>query len=670
MAVPPVQLVWKDIRYEIPAGKGKPPKRILNGMSGVAQPGRVLSIIGSSGAGKSTLLNAIAGRLKTGVVTGDLLVNGVPLLDRSVFTDISAYVTQDDLVMETQTCEELLAFSARLRLPAATKPAARKDTVDDLIQLLALEKVRHSVVGSPTAGGLSGGERKRVHIGIELVANPSVIFLDEPTSGLDSYTALEVVRLTKRLAQAGRTVLCTIHQPSAEIFAEFDDLLVVHEGRNVYLGTAAAAPAYFRDSLGFVPNPLHTSCEFILDAIIGQVRREARRAHALAELQAAAGSADKPRHSSIIAGADEEAAVALADSAQHMHAVVDFAGAFVASGMLARVDMSPPAGAQPLAAMAVAARPGPLTQFAALSYRSWTNYLRDKVGLRTRLVQTLFFATLFSLLFANLTNSEHGVQDRIALLFMITLSQGMSALMQTALMFPTEKQIFRREYDDGVYGVLPYFFGKTMAESPFQFVFPTIFAIIVYFSTDLRAGADHFFIMLVTIVLIGFTTQSIGLLLGAAAPTPQLATALLPLCIVPFTLVSGFLASNQRLDPYWLWLSRISFMSYGYGALARNELDHNCFAPDGNCTALSPDRRLLLDGDFIVQRFDLSLGVLENLLALIGLMAGFRILACIVLGMQVRRRNFKNNLNKPGDALPADGIALEPIAPVLDTVKL
>ena len=173
-----VQVSWRDITYDVltPAGS----KRILFGCSAHASPAAMLAIMGSSGAGKTTLLNCLSGRFRGGNLSGTISGNGAPILDRKIFRRVAAFVTQDDLMLETQTPREVLHFSAALRLPPSTTRAERKAIVEDVIQLLHLGGAADTLVGDPSTGGISGGERKRVNIGAEMVTNPSVIYVDEP----------------------------------------------------------------------------------------------------------------------------------------------------------------------------------------------------------------------------------------------------------------------------------------------------------------------------------------------------------------------------------------------------------------------------------------------------------------------------------------------------------
>jgi ABC-type multidrug transport system ATPase subunit len=228
----PLALAWRDITYTVKLSKraGGGSKQLLMGISGYAMPGRLCALMGASGAGKTTLLDVLGGRKNTGVMTGAVFLNGYPK-DGRTFNRSASYCEQTDMHMPLTTVREALEFSAELRLPASVTPAQRSAFIDEIMTLLELTNVAHSKVGNPGApDGLAPGERKRLTIGVELAANAPILFLDEPTSGLDARAAAVVIRVIRNVASTGRTIICTVHQPSLDVFSQFDDLLLLQRG--------------------------------------------------------------------------------------------------------------------------------------------------------------------------------------------------------------------------------------------------------------------------------------------------------------------------------------------------------------------------------------------------------------------------------------------------------
>lgn len=236
-----VCLSWKNVKIEanMPSEKkgcrkavdqGPKKKLILNNLSGCVLPGQFVSILGASGAGKTTLMNHLSGRLqsKNLEVSGEIRVNGVDRSQVPNFGVFSAYIQQDDVLYQTMTVKECIEFAAKLRFLGT--PEERDKRIADIIRDLKLTKCQDTKIGGIFIKGISGGERKRTSIGVELITDPSLIFLDEPTTGLDSFTSTQIMMLLKNLAESGRTIIQTIHQPNSDIFEMFDQLMLMAHG--------------------------------------------------------------------------------------------------------------------------------------------------------------------------------------------------------------------------------------------------------------------------------------------------------------------------------------------------------------------------------------------------------------------------------------------------------
>ena len=259
---------WDNITYDVMI-KGKP-RRLLNHVSGYVAPGKMTALMGESGAGKTTLLNVLAQRTDVGVVTGDFFVNGKPL-PKSFQAD-TGYCQQQDVHLAQHTVREALQFSAMLRQPRETPKEERLAYVETVIELLEMQRFADAIVGD-VGQGLNVEQRKRLTIGVELAAKPSLLlFLDEPTSGLDAQAAWSVVRFLKKLASEGQAILCTIHQPSGELFNQFDRLLLLQKGgRTAYFGdlgpNSMTLIRYFEERSGVKCGENDNPAEYILDVI-------------------------------------------------------------------------------------------------------------------------------------------------------------------------------------------------------------------------------------------------------------------------------------------------------------------------------------------------------------------------------------------------------------------
>lgn len=259
---------WQHVNYTVPVKGGT--RQLLCDVQGYVKPGTMTALMGESGAGKTTLLNVLSQRISVGVITGDMLVNGRALDDS--FQRRTGYVQQQDLHLSESTVREALRFAARLRQPSHIPDAEKMDYVEKIIELLGMSKYAEAFVGD-VGRGLNVEQRKKLSIGVELVARPSLLlFLDEPTSGLDSQSAWAIVSFMKELAKAGQSILCTIHQPSATLFEEFDRLLMLKKGgRTVYFGdigeNSQTLVGYFERNGARKCDPAENPAEYILECI-------------------------------------------------------------------------------------------------------------------------------------------------------------------------------------------------------------------------------------------------------------------------------------------------------------------------------------------------------------------------------------------------------------------
>ncbi|CAN1267751.1 ABC transporter G family member 15 [Linum perenne] len=245
-------LVWEDLTVVLPNLGDGPTRRLLDRIRGYAEPGRIKAIMGPSGSGKTTLLDALAGRLPGNVVmTGNVLLNG----NKKRLNDSGVgYVRQENRLLGTLTVRETIKYSAHLRLPSTMTKEEIDDVAEGTLTEMGLQDCADRFIGNWHLRGISGGEKKRLSIALEILTKPRLLFLDEPTTGLDSASAFFVVKTLRNIAQDGRTVISSVHQPSSEVFALFDDLYLLSGGETVYSGEAKKAAEFFAQA-GF-PCPI------------------------------------------------------------------------------------------------------------------------------------------------------------------------------------------------------------------------------------------------------------------------------------------------------------------------------------------------------------------------------------------------------------------------------
>merc|ERR1719343_1751941 len=260
-----VDIAFKDLALTLPSGA-----RVLEGVTGEFRAGNMCAILGPSGAGKTTFMNVLCGKATYGTMGGDVIINGISG-DISSIKSLTGFVPQDDIVHEQLTVREQIRFSAELRNEVGTSRRRLDNITEDVLNVMQLLQVQGSIVGGVRKRGISGGQRKRVNVGLELASQPTVLFLDEPTSGLDATSSLAVALSLKKMCELGTTSVMVIHQPRYSLFTLFDDVLLLGKGgQTVYLGPSTGAKVYFEGE-GFRMPSDENPADWFMDVICGEV---------------------------------------------------------------------------------------------------------------------------------------------------------------------------------------------------------------------------------------------------------------------------------------------------------------------------------------------------------------------------------------------------------------
>ncbi|XP_047335490.1 ABC transporter G family member 9-like [Impatiens glandulifera] len=587
----PVTLKFEDVVYKIKVGGGgllkkqkSEEKIILKGVSGVVRPGEMLAMLGPSGSGKTTLLTALGGRLSTGRLTGKIAFNERPFTNRMKRN--TGFVTQDDVLYPHLTVTETLVFTALLRLPNTLTKAEKTAHAEAVIEQLDLKRCKNSIIGRPFLRGVSGGERKRVSIGQELLINPSIMFLDEPTSGLDSTTAQRIVSTLWELANGGgRTILMTIHQPSSRLFYMFHKVILLSDGNLMYYGKGSNAMEYFA-RVGYAPSLAMNPADFMLDIANGIPPDEIEKDVNVVK---------------------QELVLAFKNNEQDMRAEVQMSE----NNFHDKSEEKDKFG-----------------RWATTWWQQFTVLLRR--GMKEKRHEAFSALTITQIILVSLLagllwwkTNPNNIQDQAGLLFFIVGFWGFYPLFQAIFTFPKERAMLEKERSSGMYKLSSYFMARTMGDMPMEICLPTVYVTIIYWMAGLKPTALHFFATLFSILLSVVVSSGLGLAIGALVLDQQAAATVGSVLMLAFLLAGGFYV--QHVPKFIAWVKYISLSNYTYKVLMDSQFSleetYQCNSGNGRCFVRDfPSIKAVGLGNPVIP-----------VVALLIMMVGYRVIAYIAL---------------------------------------
>uniref|UniRef100_A0A8C9ZTE0 ATP-binding cassette, sub-family G (WHITE), member 2a n=1 Tax=Sander lucioperca TaxID=283035 RepID=A0A8C9ZTE0_SANLU len=485
-------------------------------------------------------LDVLAARKDPAGLSGEVLIDGAPQPPN--FKCLSGYVVQDDVVMGTLTVRENLTFSAALRLPTAISQEEKKQKVEKLIQELGLGRVADSKVGTQLIRGISGGERKRTNIGMELIIDPSVLFLDEPTTGLDASTANSVLLLLKKMGNNGRTIILSIHQPRYSIYRLFDSLTLLVNGKQVYHGPAQTALDYFSD-IGYTCEPHNNPADFFLDVINGD------------STAVALNSIDKE---GVLNGLGSDIYC------------IFFHLVFSTKAELEKIVQGKPR-ITIRRSRTITYNTGFLTQFRWVLKRTFRNLMLNPQTSFAQIAVTLFLALVVGAIFFDVKDDQSGIQNRMGALFFITVNQCFSSL-SAAELFISERKLFIHEYISGYYRVSVYFLSKILSDIITLRTIPAmLFTCVAYFMIGFKATAEAFFIFMFSVIMVAYTATAMALAISADQTVVAIANIFMTIACVFMMIFAGLLVNLPSIVSWLAWLKYFSIPRYALSALQINE---------------------------------------------------------------------------------------------------
>ncbi|KAI1264453.1 putative ABC multidrug transporter [Xylariaceae sp. FL1019] len=524
---------FRDINYFVRAEGAE--KQLLQNVSGFVQPGQLVALMGSSGAGKTTLMDVLSQRKDYGRITGSILINGQP--QGITFQRDTGYCEQNDVHEASATVREALLFAARLRQPHDVPDAEKVAYVEYIMDLLELGHLQHAIIGSPSSG-LSIEQRKRVTIATELVAKPSLLFLDEPTSGLDGQSAYQICRFMKKLAAAGQTIICTIHQPSSVLFETFDVLLLLARGgHTTFFGetgrNADHLLRYFADR-GLVCPADTNPAEYIVDVVQGrfgtdidwpvQWQESKEREAAMTQLSELEQISNEKQ------GGDTSSEV-VAEREKSFSAPILYQIRLVTTRQLIALWRNP-------------------------------DYVWNKIGLHVS-------NGLFSgFTFYQIGNGVFDVQLRLMSVFNF-LFVAPGCINQLQPMFIHNRDIFEtREKKSKTYSWIAFISAQLLSEIILLVVCATVYFVSWYFTSGFPVAAHISGQVYLQMIFYEFLYTSIGQAIAAYSPNPYFAALANPILVGTLIQFSGVLVPYDHIQPFWrYWLYYLNPFNYLVGGL-------------------------------------------------------------------------------------------------------
>nr|XP_043621753.1 ABC transporter G family member 1-like isoform X2 [Erigeron canadensis] len=592
-----VNLTWEDLWVTVPDAKNGGNRSILQGVTGYARPGEILAIMGPSGSGKSTLLDALAGRLDSKTrQSGDILVNGIK---KTLAYGTSAYVTQDDTLMTTLTVRESVYYSAQLQLPDFMSKADKKERAESTIREMGLQDSMDTRIGGWGAKGLSGGQKRRVSICIEILTRPNLLFLDEPTSGLDSAASYYVMsRIAKLDQHEGRTIIASIHQPCSEVFELFHNLCLLSSGRTIYFGPTRSANEFFAIN-GFPCPSFQNPSDHFLRTINKDFDEDIEQGYT------------ERKHT-------EEVIDTLIDS---------YKSSAIFQEVNNRVSEICKKGDETLEEKKNHASFS--TQSLVLTKRSLINMNRDLGYYWLRLGIYIVLSLGLGTIFYDVGSTYSSIQARSSMLMFVVSF----LTFMTIGGFPSfveDMKVFERERLNGHYSTGSFVIANTISSTPFLLLVSVIPGSLAYYLTGLHTGLDHFAYYTSILFSSMLLVESLMMIVANMVPN-YLMGIIIGAGIQGFLLLDGgfFRLPKDLPNPFWKYpLFYVGFHKYAYQGLFKNEFQ------GANYVYNDAGVQKIMDGAYILrEQWQVEMGYSKwiNLVIILGMVVIYRALFWVII---------------------------------------
>ncbi|KAL9429162.1 hypothetical protein AB3S75_031049 [Citrus x aurantiifolia] len=601
------------------AGSQEPnTKLLLDNISGEAREGEIMAILGASGAGKTTLMDALAGRIEKESLQGSVTLNG-EVLESKLLKIISAYVMQDDLLFPMLTVEETLMFAAEFRLPRSVTKTKKQERVEALINQLGLRSAAKTFIGDERRRGVSGGERRRVSIGIHIIHDPILLFLDEPTSGLDSTSAFMVVNVLQRIAKSGSIVIMSIHQPSYRILSLLDRLIILSHGQSVYNETPSNLAQFFAEFGHPVPEN-ENKIEFALDLMRELEESSSDGITSLVEFNKSWQVTKKNGNK-----VPENANVSLKDAIK----------ASISKGKLVSAGETISDGSNLTSSVQTFANPFWIETI-VISKRLLTNSRRIPELFGIRFGSVLVTGFILATLFWKLQDSPKGALKRLGFFaFAMTTIFYICAREIPALL--QERDIFIRETSYNTYRHSSYVFAHSLVSMPPITTLSITFAVTTFWAVGLSGGFSGFLFFFITIFASFWAGSSFMAFIAGLVSHIIIGFTIVVAILGYFLLFCGFYIPRDEIPPYWIWFHYVSLVKYPFQGVLQNE-----FGDPSKCFVSGV--QVFDDTPFEGLPFDTKIKLLENMSNVLG--NNITSSTCVTTGMKLLEQKGVTDISK------------------------
>ncbi|CAO2832948.1 unnamed protein product [Amaranthus hypochondriacus] len=623
---PTYNLIVKNLSYTLhqnnglgPFSKPKPKIEILKSVSFTAQSSQILAIVGPSGTGKSTLLRLISGRVKEKAYNPNTIsLNNQPITSPNQLRHLFGYVAQDDYLLPLLTVKETLMFRAKFCLRKLTLKE-QKIRVENLLQELGLVQVENTFVGDEEHRGISGGERKRVSIGVELIHNPQVLLLDEPTSGLDSSSALQVIEILSSMIMKSndKIIIFSIHQPSYRMFKHINNFLILSNGLVVHNGSLKSLEERI-SQLGYqIPLNLNV-LEFSME-IISKLQDQKS---SILEVQSntpikSPASASSYSVYSAHKSCDQGLVSTPIESSPTIWDKDKNFNFYPSTNEGIKEDFS-----------------NWVIEIMILCSRFWKTIYRTKQLFLARTMQALVGGLGLGSVYVKLGKDESSVGERLGL-FAFSLSFLLSSTVEALPIYLQERRVIMKESSRKAYKMSSYMIANTLVFLPFLLIIALLFSIPIYWIVGLNPSIQAFSIFVFIVWLIISMASSLVMFLSSISSDFIAGNSLICTVLGAFFLFSGYFIPKESIPKYWIFMYYLSLYRYPLDALLVNEywgMRNECFSWLNN----DHTNTCLMNGNDVLKNRGLYKDIRwENVGIMIGFFFFYRVICWVVLARRV-----------------------------------